>query len=243
MTATLDPVYISNLKDISYNVLKNNWDWVHLNYGLERGGKSGKSLLMAKELEKLGLKFDWSPDLPLVHFWEENMSKKLMNVPDKSIVIIDEGGENLLSRRAMEKEVVEIIQTLMVYGAKNVFLIINIPDWRWIDRYVRQSRVRSIARVRTFASAVEVEGETRFSRERGYYSFYSRRKVLMASNAVEAKLGKPSFSGRFPNFASEYPADWKNYSEKKNNFLLNYWKRKEEQAAKKSRRKRKTTED
>jgi hypothetical protein len=218
-----DSVMESNLKDISYNIKFNNWDWLHLNSGIERSGKSGFSLAQAMFLSKTcGLNFPWNEDLPNVFFFEKNLASKMLNIANKSIVIIDEGGEALMSRKAMEREVIKVVQTLMIYGSKNVFLIINIPDWRWVDKYVRQSRVRSLCEINTiprFIRSKEVEDEVRVVRERGFYSFFSRRKVLKASEHEPATLGKPNFYGRFASFKESYPNEWEWYSEKKTEFL------------------------
>lgn len=217
----LDDNLKGNLDNFAYNVKKHNWDWLHINSGMERSGKSGFSLFMARFLsEECGLKFDWSPDLKNVFFFEKNLAAKMMKISDKSVVLLDEGGEMLMSRRAMEKEVVNIIQTLMIYGSKNIFLIINIPDWRWLDKYVRESRIRSLCVVRTRPRFVLDEGKRRVIRERGYYSFYARQPVVNASRNDD-ELGKAGFRGRFGNFARAYPREWECYSAKKTAFLEN----------------------
>lgn len=222
----LDPILTSNLEDASYNVLAHGWDWLHLNSGMERGGKSSFALEQCMFLSKRGLKFDWSEALSHVFFFEPHLAKKMMLLPPSSVIMLDEGGEMLMSRRALEHEVVNIVQTLMVYGARNTFLIINIPNWRWIDKYIRQSRVRSLCDVYTFARPVRVGGATRFVRARGFYGFYSRRKVLKASQTEYKHLGKPSFRGRFQSFASLFPREWSFYMARKMGFLREKAKRK-----------------
>lgn len=216
----LDAPLASNFKDIAYNVKQNNWDWLHFNSGIERGGKSGFSLSQAKYVSSLGMEFDWSKDLKNIFFLEPNLAEKMLDLEPKSVVILDEGAESLLSRQAMSSAVIDVIQTLMVYGAKNIFLIINMPDWRWIDKYVRESRIRSLCDVRTYPRTVNDNGEARIVRERGFYSFFSRRKVLRYGQFDPPRLGKPSFNGVFDNFAELYPEEWAWYSEKKTKFLM-----------------------
>lgn len=215
----LDAVLVSNLKDIAYLIHHHNFDWAHLNSGLERGGKSGFALLLAWFLSKVcGMKFDWSPAMSHVFFYDANTAEKMMNIENGSVVILDEGGEALFSRKAMSAIAIEVVQTLMRYGSKNIFLIINIPDWRWIDKYVRTSRVRSLARIRTKPKRVKVEGEWRVIRERGFYRFHSRKQVIRATRMKE-KLGEPVFAGRFPDFRKEHPQEWAWYEVKKFAFL------------------------
>jgi len=228
--AGLDETLQNNFADILDAIQRDNWDWLHLNSGIERGGKSSFALFQAKLASENGLKFDWSPKLNHVFFYEKNLAKQMMNLPDRSVAIIDEGGEVLFSRRAIEKEVIEIIQTLMIYGSKNILLIINIPDWRWIDKYIRLARVRSLAKIRTYPYMKK----GRMKRARGFYEMYTRAQVINASRGLgshsEGYLGSPSFGGRAKFFGSYYEKEWDWYSKKKTEFLK---KKKEKQAQKK----------
>lgn len=238
-----DDILAKELTHIAFNVQKNNWDWLHLNSGMERGGKSNFSLAQAKFLSDLGLKFDWSPELKNIVFIEPNISEKLFNIENQSIVVLDEGGEMLLSRQAMKREVVDIVQTLMVYGAKNIFLIINIPDWRWIDKYVRESRVRSLCNVQTYPRYIETPDGVRVTRDRGFYSMYSRRKILDACAREPPQLGRPNFSGRFNDFSADYPDIWANYTAKKMRFLEDKARKKEVEKRKPGRPSKKIVAD
>lgn len=218
----LDKVLESNLYDVSQMILHENWDWLHLNSGMERGGKSSLALFQAKFLSEQGLKFDWSPALSHVFFLEPNLSAKMMSLPDKCVAILDEGGEAMFSRDAIDRTVKDVIKTLMIYGSKNVFLIINIPNWRWIDRYVRESRVRSMAEIFTFPKATVDAGSPsgfRVSQKRGFFSLYSRNQVLQASRSDFRQLSAPLHSGRFGNFATAHPKEWEWYVAKKVAFL------------------------
>jgi len=199
-----------------------NWDWLHINSGMERGGKSSFALFQAKYFSEQGLAFDWSPALSHIFFLEPNLSAKLMSLPDKSVAILDEGGEGLFSRDAIDRVVKDVIKTLMIYGSKNIVLIINIPNWRWIDRYVRESRVRSMTEIFTFPKATADAGSPsgfRVTQRRGFYSLYSRNQVLKASRSEFRDLGPPLYSGRFGNFAVSYPTEWSWYVAKKLAFL------------------------
>lgn len=215
----MDRVLESNLRDVSRMVLTENWDWLHLNSGMERGGKSSFGLFQAKFLSEQGLNFDWSPALSHIFFLEPNLSSKMMALPDRSVAILDEGGEAMFSRDAIDRAVKDVIKTLMIYGSKNIFLIINIPNWRWIDRYVRESRVRSLAQIFTFPKTVNDAGVLRVTRSRGFFSLYSRKQVLKASRSEFQELRDPLHTGRFGNFAVDYPKEWAWYAAKKTAFL------------------------
>lgn len=215
----------SNLTDFCYNIKKHGWDWLHVNSGLERGGKSSFSLQLARKIHGNGLSFDWQ-NLDNLYFWEKDLAKKLLKVPNQSLVIIDEGAENMFSRQALKKEVTDVIQTLMVYGMKEIFLIINIPDWRWIDSYIRKSRVRSLAVVKTRPRYVKTTEGQRMIRERGFYYWYTRRAVRRASLGSELNqkttLGTPLFTGKIGAFQNEPGCKdiWQKYLDKKNQFLI-----------------------
>lgn len=235
----LDPVLQSNMADILTAIQEDNWDWLHLNSGIERGGKSSFALYLAKSASENGLIFDWSPKLKHVFFFEPNLAKKMLDLPDKSVAIIDEGGEVLFSRKAIEKEVIDIIQTLMIYGSKNILLIINIPDWRWIDKYIRLARVRSLAKIRTYPYLIKKTNcRPRMKRARGFYEMYTRKQVIRASRVVnqqnnDSDLGKPYYDGRVPFFGLQYPTEWEWYSQKKVEFLKNKKEKKDEAIRKK----------
>lgn len=211
-----------NFKHAGGMVIKDNWDWLHVTAGMERSGKTGFSFWLAMILNKYsGLKFDWQ-NLSTVYFNEPNLSKRLMNVPDKSIVILDEAGEAMFSRKSIEKAQINLVQTLMAFGAKNVFLICNIPNWRWLDKYVRQERIKSLAVIKTRGSLIEDGGKQRGTRRRGYFSIYPRKQVLRASRTFagqEGKLRDPSFFGYFPDFKYSYPKVWEVYSKQKWDYL------------------------
>ena len=212
----LDPVLRGNLTDVAWNVQHENWDWLHLNSGIERGGKSSFALWQAKYMSDLGFHFDWSKDMKHVFFYEPKVHEKMMALPNKSVAILDEGGEMLFSRKSIDRMVIKLIQTLMIYGSKNIFLIINIPDWRWLDKYVRCSRVRSLTTIRTHGK-LRRDGILR--RQRGFYEAYSRRQVMWASETDYGSLGRPSFYGSFPAFKWYYPTQWGYYSHHKTEFL------------------------
>ena len=229
MTDKTDPLLMPGMLQLTKNfehvagmVLKDNYDWLHLSSGMERSGKSVFSLWLAKILsERSGLKFDWK-GLSTVFFDEANLDKKLMNVPNGSVVILDEAGENLFSRKSITSQQINLVQTLMAYGSKNIFLILNIPSWRFIDKFVRVSRIKSLAIVKTQPRVVaEGEGQ-RHTRGRGYFSLYTRSNVLKASRVIagqEGKLRNPAFFGYFHDFKTYYPREWEVYNRKKWDYL------------------------
>lgn len=204
-----------NLLDVCECVTCEQWDWLHLNSGMERSGKSAFSLQQAIFCSNHGLEFPLTKELPNLFFYEKNLSQKMMHVKDQSVVIIDEGAENLFSRNAFMPEVKKIIQTIMIYGAKNIFLIINVPDWRWVDVYIRQSRVRSLAQVYTRP----LDKGKRHGRKRGFFELYNRKQVLEASRSERSQLPDTDVRGRFDDFSVKNPRIWEYYSNKKRAFL------------------------
>jgi len=214
----LDSFLKSNLDDIANLVLYNDFDWLHLNGGMERVGKTSFCFWLVKYLESKGLKFDWSPDLKNVFFIEKNLSGKLLSLPQHSIAVLDEGGEVLFSRNAMKRFQGQLIQTLFAYGAKNIVLIINIPNWRKVDVSIREDRVRSLTICKSKPKKALVENNLRFERERGFYRFFTRKQVLRATK-FKTKLGTAMFAGHVPAFNNFYPKEWGWYKDRKEGFL------------------------
>ena len=220
----LDGVLTSNLADICYNIQRHDWDWLNVIDGNERTGKSNNALWLAKFASDAGLKFDWE-GMSHVFLKEKHLHEKLIGIPNNSVVIIDEGGENLFSRTSMRGGNIKMVQTLMAYAAKNIFLIICIPNWRWIDVYIREARVRSV--LHSF-SVPKWEWDSQekkwyMVRERGFYSFYSRRRIVGMNQEQGFNKGfkklEPNFSGKIPFFGDVYKNEWAAYRDKKMSYL------------------------
>ena len=67
--------------------------------------------------------------------------------PNKSIMV-DEGAISLFSRDALRTENKDFIRTLTVVGKNGYFIAINAVDLKLLDTFVRNSRLRSIARIK-----------------------------------------------------------------------------------------------
>jgi hypothetical protein len=120
---------------------RNDFDWFHLNTGVERSGKTTLAFRMCYGIDK---KFN----IDNVVFTAEDFRRVAASNKKRSAIMIDEGAVALFSRESMKYEVRELIKVLTVLGHKNHFVVINIPDITLIDSYVRTFRCRSISRIK-----------------------------------------------------------------------------------------------
>lgn len=214
-----------NWRHICFNVLNENWDWVNLTSGKERTGKTNHSFWNARVCSDYGLKFDWTSKLSNVFFGEKDLYQKLLAVPPKSFVVLDEGAEMLFSRRAMERANISLIQLLMAYGTRNIILQINIPSFRYIDKYIRQRRISSLEIVKSFPHTILRNGERYHTRIRGFYQAYNGTSARKASGGElggqEKLLRNAGYHGYLPGFKDYWPDIWAAYEERKMEFLLN----------------------
>lgn len=228
LVANLDPVLRSNLGLIAREVWYNDFDWLFLISGGERTGKSDLENWLAKFFQNRGFHFSLDPEKKHLLLFEKSLSNVLLNLPRHSVVCIDEGGEVLFSRESMKRNNVEIIKTLQAMGAMGHIVIICLPNWRWVDKYVRQQRVKTLIRVISHPKRV---GDF-VTRERGFYRFYNQKQVVYATK-FNKPLGRPPFAGRYSAFKSVFPADWKEYLDRKWSYLAGKAEVEQKKASKK----------
>lgn len=114
-------------------------DWVHVNVGGEGTGKSALALEMAEYVDP-----EFSVD-QIVFSAEEFISTATSLDPFQAIVF-DEGIDALYSRNAMKKENKQLIQFLRQCRELNLFIIINMPSWREMDKSIRYNRTKTVGR-------------------------------------------------------------------------------------------------
>jgi hypothetical protein len=116
-------------------------DWVHVNIGTERGGKSTLGFRMCYAIDK-----EFS--LNQIIYSSEDFKKVLDLITEKNkAVMIDEGALAVFARDSIKTENKNLIQAMTVLGHRNAFICINITSMRLLDVYLRLERLRSLARV------------------------------------------------------------------------------------------------
>lgn len=184
------PQFDSNLKDIAYAINVKHHDWVHMNYGIEGSGKSTLGMYACT-------KVDPSFNIDRIVFTMDQFKEALKDVKRGQAIMADEMAELMFSRDWNTKESKELVKYMMIMRHRNAFLWMNIPDFKYVDVYVRQGRLRSLTRTITRQRRSKFEGEYRNWRERGFFIGYTRKTVMQ--HLIKGWRLKPLFMEEFPN--------------------------------------------
>lgn len=200
------PHLLSNLMDIKINTIKYNWDFPMINWGIEGSGKSMFGSFM-------GFETDDNFGMKQVAIREEQIKDCFENSDKGQVVMVDEGGEYLFNRNWNRTENKERIQNLFLMRTKGLIIIVNSPEIKSLDVYLRSGRLRFATN--TWTRPVlkrEEDGTMRMHRERGYFSLYSRKAIVQYFN--NDYYLKPAFHERYPDI-TKYPEGkkfWDEYS-------------------------------
>lgn len=191
---------LESIRDI---INQKDYDWIHVIEGDEGVGKTSLAWSMCKKVDP---KFDGEKNSIFNH-------KQLVDIVENSYpgmaVNIDEGALVFFSRDTMSKTNKASIKLMTGIRTFNLFITIPIPQFQLLDKYIREHRVKSVARIPY----------------RGWAWFYSRRTVRM----IRPDKKRPGhviwpewdFRDTFPDAAKLWPQEWERYKKKKNKNLMN----------------------
>jgi len=180
----------NNLDTVKKLMEHRDQDWLHINIGQEGSGKSTLGLRMAQY-------FDDDFDVDNIVFTPDQFISRSKKLEQYSAIVVDEGANVFYSRDAMTKGVKKAVKFLTQMRELNLFIIINIPNFFIIDKYIREHRTKSMSR------AIKP----------GWFHFYSKRRM----DDIERKNGginypDPVFRDTWDKMEGEL---WDNYIEKK----------------------------
>jgi len=193
----MDGYLVSNL-DLAKRVNKDDWDFLFLVDGKERGGKSVFA-------QQIGLYV--YPDLSVddIAFSPKDFERKVRLSKPNSCVIYDEAYGGLSSRNFMSWINKSLVKMLTEIGFKNLFIIIVLPSFFDLDKYVALWRSRALFHIYTSDNL-----------ERGFFGAYndeSKKKLyLFGKKFYDYGVISPDFRGRFTN---HYVVPEKDYKAKK----------------------------
>lgn len=127
--------------------------------------------------------------------------QKLDNLPNNSVIIIDEGSLVLSAKDFMTQEQRRLIKVLNVIRQKNMILIIVAPSFFDLNKYIAHHRSKCLIHVYSKGF------------DRGRFSYYGEARkdnlyLLGKKNNNNYLVTKPSFRGRFTDiklpFHEEY---------------------------------------
>ena len=186
----------SNLEDVKINTTKYNWDFPFPNWGIEGSGKSMFSAFIGFEVDEHFSKKQ-------VAIREESI-KDVFEQSDKGqVMIVDEGGEWLFNRNWNKTENKNRVQDLFLMRRKGLIIIVNCPEIKSLDVYLRSGRLRFATNTWTIpVKKREDDGSIRMHRERGFFSLYTRKSVIQYFD--KDYYLKSAFSERYPDI-TKYP--------------------------------------
>jgi glycosyltransferase involved in cell wall biosynthesis len=212
-----DGIYIDGfLKkklDSIKTIIKKKYDAVILIDGKERTGKSTLGMICGHYLSdtKLGI-INFASGM-------QDASDKIMNLPDESILMVDEGSLVFNSKDVMMKEQKQLMKILDVVGQKNMIFIVILPSFFSLNKDIATRRSKFLLHVYTDEKL-----------NRGRYSFFGEKKKRLLYNLGKKSYGsyakpKANFIGRFYKFE---PSFYKEYLELKKKSLMEALKGKED---------------
>jgi len=169
-------------------LLKKKWDCVFLIDGIEGCGKSTLSFICAWYIA------DGEITMRNICEGTEDAVEKLQNLPNGSVLIIDEGSLMFSSKEVMRKEQRRLEKILQVIRQKCMCLIIVSPSFFNLNKYISVERSRFLLHVYTDPNL-----------NRGRFCYFSQKKKRRLYSAGKKNFNsyeKPrsDFVSRFVKF-------------------------------------------
>jgi len=178
----IEPRLHENLIEIRNGLKRRDKDYVMIVDGLEGSGKSTLGIQMAYIVD---------PTLCLdrITFTGNEFKTAILNASQCQAVIFDEAFTGLSSRSALSEINRMLVSLMMQMRQKNLFVIIILPSYFLLDKYVALFRAKSLVHVH------ESRGK------RGYFAIYNARlkKFLYLKGHKTYDYGqiRTNFRGRF----------------------------------------------
>lgn len=184
--------YLKTKLDNVKHILSKNWDAVILIDGKERSGKSTLAFTCAWYLSDMKL------TLENICKDTNDCIEKIGNLPDKSVVFVDEGSLSFSSKDAMKSEQRKLMKILDVVGQKNLCIIIVLPSFFELAKAIACRRSRFLLHVYTDQEL----NRGRFS----YFGETKKRKLYDYGRKNFGSYDSPDadFIGRFVDFRTSF---------------------------------------
>ncbi len=184
------------------DIVNKDWDAPILIDGPERSGKSTLAMTIGYYLSdtKLGPN-NFASGLG-------DASRKIKDLPYKSVLIIDEGGLVFRSTDHANKEQRQLLKILDVVGVKGLTIIICLPSFFDLNKTIALRRSRFLIHVYT---------DNEWTRGRAVYFSNKKKKILYdlgKKNFGSYKKPKASFTFKFTDFKPEWYGEYLKIKEK-----------------------------
>jgi len=193
----IDEALLTKLNNLQ-KIQKKGWDGVIIVDGKERSGKSVLGMVMGWYLS--------NGKMTINNFARglEDCANKIATLPDKSVLIVDEGSLAFSSKDSMSSVQKRLMKLLDVVGQKNMIFIVCLPCFFDLNKTIA---------VRRSLWLCHVYPDDDY--DRGQYAFWGEhgKKVLYG----EGKKNFDSYLGAEPEFVGQYldfePTFYKEYLE------------------------------
>ena len=186
-----------NLNIIKEMLVKHDMDFLLCITGRERIGKSTLALQIASI-------FDPEFKIEQVVFDIPALYEQVYKLKPGQVIIIDEGATAFFAREAMNTDVKEGVKLLTVMGERNLLVILCVPSFFIVDKYIRDHRVAGLIKVT----------------KRGRFKYYSKRRLKQShyNSKVNAYAwADPSFTDTFGPMSGQL---WEDYRFYKSTYLM-----------------------
>ena len=188
--------FFAATRKIGEMIVKNDLDFLLVITGRERIGKSTLALQIASIVD---------PDFKVdqIVFDIPTLYKKVYELNKGQVVIIDEGATAFFAREAMATDVREGVKLLTVMGERNLFVILCVPNFFIVDKYIRQNRVSALAKVVS----------------RGRFKFFNRSALRAGHFNPKTKAynwGAATFKSTYSEMRGKL---WDDYCDMKSKYL------------------------
>lgn len=188
-------------KKVIKRVKKKDKDWCCIVDGEEGAGKSVFAM-------QLGSYLDHDLDISRICFFPEEFKKAVQTAKKGQCVIFDEAFRGMSSRSTLKAVNKVIIELMMECRQKNLFIIVVLPTFFLLDKYVALWRARCLFHV--------YETKDKQGNWRMYDRVKKKQLYLNGKDRYSYARPKTSFRG---HFFEQYVVDEEKYREKKRRSL------------------------
>ncbi len=198
----MDGYLYKNLLKAKDNIV-DDWDFLFVVDGGERKGKSVFAQQLASFVD---------PDFSLknIVFTPKQFEYAILNSKPYSCIIYDEAYGGINSRATMSKVNRSIVKMLTEIGSRNLYIIIVLPCFFELDKYVALWRSKALFHIYT----MEDPKSTRIVR--GFFTAHNednkKNLYIYGKKFLNYKVTNPDFRGRFTN---KWLVDKSEYEQKK----------------------------
>lgn len=198
------------LSHTNYTIKDSDVDAVILNCGETGSGKSTFDIVMGIYYEEVLNKRPFT--LVNTVFAPKQFQTRLSQAERYSFITGDEGIELFFSRNAMTGANKKLAKSMaQTRAGKNYLILVNIPDIRMVEGYIKTGGATAIVRTKTMWCPEANDGKGKYMK--GYVDIYNYPDIqnIKMEYGKPVEWGQPSFTDTFPDVRTFRPELGKEY--------------------------------